>query len=111
MAYNPKILIVCPPPLFLRFIYSRETQRGQRHRKREKQAPCRESDAGLDPRNLGSQPEPKAEPLSYPGVPDWPFMKFVNPRFGASLFKVFNKCRVPGPIPHLLKYNLFIDLF
>ena len=44
----------------------------QRHRKREeKQAPCREPNAGLDPRTPGSGPEPKADaqPLSHPGVP------------------------------------------
>ena len=47
----------------------RDTHREkQRHRQREKQAPCRDPDAGLDPRTLGSQPEPKAEtqPLSHP---------------------------------------------
>ena len=27
---------------------------GQRHRQREKQAPCKEPDAGLSPRTLGS---------------------------------------------------------
>ena len=44
---------------------------GQRHRQREKQVPCREPDAGLDPRTPGSHPEPKADaqPLSHPGVP------------------------------------------
>ena len=36
----------------------RERER-QRHRQREKQAPCRKPDVGLDPRNLGSRPEPK----------------------------------------------------
>ena len=43
----------------------------ERHRQREKQAPCREPDAGLDPRTPGSHPEPKADaqPLSHPGVP------------------------------------------
>ena len=43
----------------------------QRHRKREKHAPCREPDVGLDPRTRGSCPEPKADaqPLSHPGVP------------------------------------------
>ena len=42
----------------------------QRHR-REKQAPCREPDAGLDPRTPGSRPRPKAgaKPPSHPGVP------------------------------------------
>ena len=43
----------------------------QRHRQRKKQAPCREPNAGLNPRTLGSHPEPKADaqPLSQPGAP------------------------------------------
>ena len=32
-----------------------------RDKQREKQAPCGEPDAGLDPRTLGSQPEPKPD--------------------------------------------------
>ena len=42
----------------------------QRHRQREKQAPREEPDAGLDPRTLGSGPEPKADaqPLSHPNA-------------------------------------------
>ena len=42
----------------------------QRHRQGEKQAPCREPDAGLNPGTPGSRPEPKtdAQPLSHPGV-------------------------------------------
>ena len=38
----------------------------QRHRLREKGAPCREPDVGLDPGTPGSGPEPKADaqPLS-----------------------------------------------
>ena len=50
----------------------RDTERErQRHRQREKQAPCRESDVGLDPGTPGSCPEPKADaqPLSHPGLP------------------------------------------
>ena len=53
------------------FIYSWETHRErQRYRQREKQAPCREHDVGLDPGTPESHPEPKADtqPLSHPGV-------------------------------------------
>ena len=32
----------------------------ERERQRHKQAPCREPDAGLDPRSPGSHPRPKA---------------------------------------------------
>ena len=43
----------------------------QRHRRREKLAPCREPDVGLDPGIPGSCPEPKADAqlLSHPGDP------------------------------------------
>ena len=37
----------------------RERER-QRHKQREKQAPCRESNVGLDPGSPGSSPGPKA---------------------------------------------------
>ena len=42
-----------------------------RERQREKQAPYGEHDVGLDPRTLGSRPEPKADsqPMSHSGVP------------------------------------------
>ena len=49
-----------------------DTEReGQRHRQREKQAPCREPDVGLDPRTPGSHPGPKAgtKQRSHPGIP------------------------------------------
>ena len=52
----------------------------QRHRQREeKQAPCTEPDAGLDPRTPGSHPKPKvdAQPLSHPGVPIWLFKENI----------------------------------
>ena len=59
--------------IFINFIYLfiRDTERRQRHRQREKQPPCRESDVGLDPGTTGSCPEPKADaqPLGHPGVP------------------------------------------
>ena len=43
----------------------------QRHRQREKQAPCKEPDAGLDPETSGSHPGPKVgvKLLSHPGIP------------------------------------------
>ena len=43
----------------------------QRHRKREKQAPCRKFGAELDPGTPGPRPELKAgaQLLSHPGVP------------------------------------------
>ena len=50
----------------------RDTHRErQRHGQRQKQAPCGEPDAGLDPRTPQSRPEPKADAqlLSHPGVP------------------------------------------
>ena len=47
---------------FLKILFiSQETHtEKQRHRQREKQAPCREPDVGLDPGSLGSRPGPKA---------------------------------------------------
>ena len=47
----------------------RERER-QRHRQREKQAPCRESDVGLDPRTPRLCPGLKvgAKPLSHPEI-------------------------------------------
>ena len=48
----------------------RDTEREAEMGQREKQAPCAEPDVGLDPRILGSRPEPKADaqPLSHPGA-------------------------------------------
>ena len=52
----------------------RDTKREARQR--EKQAPCREPDAKLDPATLGIRPEPKADsqPLSHPGAPPISFL-------------------------------------
>ena len=52
----------------------RDTQREQRHRQREKQAPCGEPEVGLNPGTQGSPSEPKADtqPLSHPGAPKSP---------------------------------------
>ena len=56
----------------------------QRHRQREKQAPCRGPDVGLSPRTLGLQPEPMADaqPLSHPGVPTQSFKTKTYVYFG-----------------------------
>ena len=54
----------------------RDTERKrQRHRQREKQAPCGKPDMGLNPSTPGSCPEPKADPqpLSQPGAPAFSF--------------------------------------
>ena len=51
----------------------------QRHRQREKQAPCRDPNVGLNPRTAGSCPEPKADVqmLSHPGVPCLYFLNIL----------------------------------
>ena len=62
----------------------------QRHRQREKQAPCREPDVGLNPRTWGSHPEQKADtqPLSHPEVSNLSFVmlskKYLS--WGSSYF-------------------------
>ena len=55
---------------FKKIIFIHERER-QRHRQREKQAPCREPKAALNPGTPGSLPEltAEAQPLSHPGVP------------------------------------------
>ena len=69
---------------FFRFIYflfiylfMRDIEREAETRQREKQAPCRDPDVGLNPGILGSCPEPKADAqlLSHPGVPDSEFLR------------------------------------
>ena len=52
-------------------VTERERQRHNTGRQREKQAPCRELEVGLDSRTAGSRPGPKAgaKPLSHPGIP------------------------------------------
>ena len=54
------------------YLFMRDTHtKRKRHRQRERQAPHREPDVGLDPGTLGSchEPEADAQPLSYPCVP------------------------------------------
>ena len=44
----------------------------EKERQREKQAPCRKPNVGLDPGTPASRSEPKAgaKPLSHPGIPE-----------------------------------------
>ena len=46
----------------------------------EKQAPCRESNVGLDPGTPGSHPGPKSgtKPLRHPGVPATINIKIIS---------------------------------
>uniref|UniRef100_UPI0024446BAF tRNA-dihydrouridine(20) synthase [NAD(P)+]-like isoform X2 n=1 Tax=Nyctereutes procyonoides TaxID=34880 RepID=UPI0024446BAF len=57
-----------------------EKRERQRHRQREKQAPCGEPDAGLDPRTPGSRPEPKtdAPSQSHPSAPPSHLFKILS---------------------------------
>ena len=43
----------------------------EREKQRQKQAPCREPDVGLDPRTPGLCPGPNtgAKPMRHPGIP------------------------------------------
>ena len=70
-------IVLCPIKSFffkILFIYSREPGEEGESRdigRGEKQAPCRKPKVGLDPRILGSCPEPKADTqlLRHPGIP------------------------------------------
>ena len=63
----------------------------QRHRQREKQAPRREPNAGLDPGTPGSHPGPEADapPLSPQGPLLLPFFHRLHPLLLASLRKEY----------------------
>ena len=60
----------------------------ERDRQREKQAPCREPDVGLDPGSPGSQPELKAgiKLLSHPEIPRFYLCTKVFPSVFFFLF-------------------------
>ena len=53
------------------YLFMRDTDREAETQGEEKQAPSKDPDAGLNPGNLGSRPEPKADVqlLSHTGVP------------------------------------------
>ena len=81
---------------------------GQRHRQREKQAPCRVPDVGLDPGTPGSCPEPKADAqsLSHPGIPKNILFKFSLPTYSltpsahpSSALLSAHHSVIPSPIP------------
>ena len=91
----------------------RDTERERQiHRQREKQAPCRETDVGLDPESPGSLPEPKAitQLLSHPGIPMKAFYTsfYLPPKTlalqdqGCTLF-IFG-ISLDYPIQYILQY-------
>ena len=69
----------------------------ERHRQREKQAPCGEPDVGFDPRTPGSRPGPKAgaKPLSHPGIP-WSYV--LNHTAISSLVVMIRSIMLDGKI-------------
>ena len=71
----------------------RNTER-QRHRQREKQAPCGEPDVRLEPGTPGSRLEPKADtqPLNHAGVPGCPIFNASK-----SLLNVLKRKVLRGP--------------
>ena len=60
----------------------------QRHRQREKQAPCREPNVGLDPGTPGQCSEAKADtqPLRHAGIPST--MYFLNASY-MDIFRLY----------------------
>ena len=92
MDSGPSWLCFCSPFLHLAFIEIRLTTTfafrarfylfiKDRRRQKEKQAPCGDPDAGLNPRTPGSCPELKADtqPLSHPGIPKLPLLLSLLP--------------------------------
>ena len=86
--------------IFYRFIH-------ERHRQREKQAPCREHDARLDPRTPGSCPELKADaqPLGHPGG-SWSTVVYRTPHY----VTVSTECILTAYFHLKLIYQILIDL-
>ena len=58
----------------------------QRHRQREKQAPCREPDVGLDPRTPGSHPGLKVDPKSPRATQGSPIFTFLMDYLGIIIY-------------------------
>ena len=87
------------------FIHERQTRERQRYRQREKQAPCGESDVGLNPRTLGSHPELKADarPLSHPRAPEVEHSNSKEMVEGSQEHKrdYLRPCLTPCPVPNL----------
>ena len=92
----------------------------QRHRQREKQAPCREPDVGLDPRSPGSGPGLKADtkPLSHRGCPMIFFSKHhlkqyanASPKHkNISYFVTFQTFKIYDSYPHHMVNSLLDHL-
>ena len=92
----------------------RDTER-QRHRQREKQAPCGDSDVGLDPMIPGSCPEPKtdAQPLIYSGASSLLRLKDI-PRNKYSSYEIHGRsCLtfIEGKTIHSDFYFTLLELY
>ena len=85
----------------------------QTHRQREKQAPCREPDAGLDPGTLGSHPGLKAgtkllSGFGDPGIPSLLLFKTSTSVFilqglpGRFKKKKIQRHKIPSTVPDKL---------
>lgn len=66
--------------LFIKILFTHE-RLGEAETQAEggKAGPCKEPNVGLDPGNLGSGPEPKADTqlLSHPGVPSFDIFMWI----------------------------------
>ena len=72
----------------------------QTHRQREKQAPCRQPNVGLDLRTPGPGSEPKADipPLSHPGIPSFSIIKVYAQDTALGGDRTV-KCIMPSALP------------
>ena len=93
----------------------RDTHREtQRHRQREKQAPCGEPDVGLDPDTPGSHPEPEADaqPLSHLGAPNLITFAFWACRdFGSLEFTLQRNTIKENMLKVLFRFIPYLRLF
>ena len=99
--------------IFKDFNYSWDTEiKRQRHRQKEKQAPRRQPDAGLNPRTLGSWTVPKAaaQPLNHPGTHIRDFLNAKTALWKTKHFENFDELLVDNNLPKNLQSRLVLQL-